>query len=71
MKIKIYDDGKGKFMSFAATIDVLEPVGYGATEFEALESLGHQIRYLISNLAKIDTTDEDNVVHVDYKGDIL
>lgn len=71
MIIKVHNDGKDKFMSVSATVEIPELIAYGPSELHALESLGHKIRNLIANLAKIDTTDEDSVVHADYKGDIL
>ena len=65
MKLKIYNDGKGKSQSFEAFTDVFDCRGYGETEEEAIAEYK---RLLSEHVNKLVTIDFDDKVYVDFLG---
>lgn len=68
MKIQIYNDGKQKQMSFEATADGLNLIGYGANESDALKDLKLQVTAMLSLMGQIDFND---IEYIDHKGQVL
>lgn len=66
MKILLHDDGKGKAISFEASLDYSYPdTAYGETKEEAIEQLRNNVLQLIEKLKKLDY---DDILMVDCFG---
>lgn len=58
MRILLHNDGKGKDMSFEASIDYCSPgTAYGETKEEAIEQLKNDVAHLIEKLKNLDYND--------------
>jgi hypothetical protein len=52
MKIKIHNDGKEKWMSFEASLDLDTVYGWGENEQEALEELKNKLTVIATEINK-------------------
>jgi hypothetical protein len=52
MKIKVHNDGKGKWMSFEASLNLDTVYGWGENEQEALEELKNKLTDIATELAR-------------------
>lgn len=71
--IKIHNDGKGKHMSWEATLEMsdwlsINVTAYGETEEKAIENLKSDVQGLIWSLNHINF---DSRILVDWKGDTI
>lgn len=79
--IDIHNDGKGKYQSVEAKLDIdgsfdimfhnneMNLVGYGYTETEAIENLNKCLEKIKENLNSVNISDCDNITHVDCLGE--
>lgn len=58
MRILLHNDGKGKVMSFEASLDYsYVDTAFGETKEEAIEQLKNNVQQLIEQLKKLDYND--------------
>lgn len=70
MKIKVHNDGKGKWESFEASIELDNVWGYGATEQEALQELKNKLTDIATEITRCISGNIE-IEYVDASGNPL
>lgn len=70
MKIKVHNDGKGKWMSFKASVDLNTVYGWGENEQEALQELKNKLTDIATEITRCISGNIE-IDYVDGKGNVL